>query len=385
MDRLLISYLNRSFTFTPEEFPMRCRIGVLLASLLVASPLLAVDKTADKAADKTTDKKSDDRATQFKEIQKDYLKAVPEAQKALQAAKSPKDRMAVFAKLNKEFAPRVIKLVEADPKDKSSFEMLTWAMQALPDVDSKVYDLLGEHWAKDAKIKTLCMRLSFQPQTGAKKMLEKVLENNSDKDVQGLACFALAKIAGDEMDKGDKKAEARAEKLYERINKEFAAVKIGRGTLGNMAKGALFEIQHLGVGKTAPNVASEDLEGKKVALKDYKGKVVVIDIWATWCGPCRAMIPHEREMVEKFKDKPFALISVSADAKVDTLKDFLKEEKMPWTHWWNGQTGGIVEEWNIQHFPTIYVIDAKGVIRYKEIRGKELEEAVDKLIAEAKK
>ena len=57
---------------------------------------------------------------------------------------------------------------------------------------------------------------------------------------------------------------------------------------------------------------------------------------------------------------------------------------MPWTHWWEGQRDkGILKDWNVRFFPTIYVIDAKGVIRYKEIRGKELDEAVEKLVKEA--
>ena len=68
----------------------------------------------------------------------------------------------------------------------------------------------------------------------------------------------------------------------------------------------------------------------------------MLDIWATWCGPCKAMIPHEREMVERLKDKPFALVSISADEKKKTLTDFLAKDTMPWTHWWNGSGGGEV-------------------------------------------
>jgi thiol-disulfide isomerase/thioredoxin len=352
-----------------------CRwIGGMLAALLVAVPLIAQDKGADE--------KGNDRVKQFKEVQQDYQKAAPDAVKAYRAAKTDKEKQAVFEKLNKEFAPRIIKLVEADPKGKMSFDMLTWAIQALPDVDPKVYDLLGEHWAKDAKIKPVCQFLIVNPLDSGRKLLRKVLEDNSDKDTKGLACFALAKLYAN---KGDKEA-AETEKMYERMEKEFADVKIGGATLGDLAKGALFEVRHLKIGMAAPNAQSEDVDGKKVQLKDYKGKVVVLDIWATWCGPCKAMIPHEREMVKKLKEKPFALISISADEQKDTLKKFLEDTPMPWTHWWSGQNAGMVKEWNIQAFPTLYVLDSKGVIRYKFIgaRDKELEEAVDKLLAEVK-
>jgi thiol-disulfide isomerase/thioredoxin len=351
--------------------------GGLLTALLVIAPLAAQDRPADE--------KGSDRVKQFEAVQKDYVKAVPGVQKKLEEARTPEEQKAIFAKLNKEFAPRIVKLVEADPKDKLSFNMLVWALRALPNTDARVFDLLGEHWAKDAKMKLLCQFFASQPPEGAGKFFEKVLANNSDKDTKGLACFALAKLHADKADKGDKKALGEAEKFYERVGKEFTEVELAKGiTLGDMAKGGLFEIRHLQIGMKVPNIESEDLEGKKVQLKDYKGKVVVLDIWATWCGPCKAMIPHERELVKKLKDKPFTFISISADEKKDTLTEFLKDNPMPWTHWWNGQTGGILKEWNIQHFPTIYVVDAKGIIRYKEIRGKELEEAVEKLLAEVK-
>jgi len=98
------------------------------------------------------------------------------------------------------------------------------------------------------------------------------------------------------------------------------------------------------------------------------------------------MIPHERKMVKKHKDKPFALISVSADEEKGTLKKFLEENDMPWVHWWDGQEGNIVKGWNVQGLPTIYVLDTKGVIRYKFVGAvtDELDEAVDKLLAEVK-
>src|SRR5579884_4171122 len=97
-----------------EELPMRRWIGIMLAALLVAMPLLAQDKSKDE--------KGNTRTKQFQSIRADYQKAVPEVQKAFNEAKTTKEREAVIEKLNKDFAPRILKLVEDNPKDTVSFQ-----------------------------------------------------------------------------------------------------------------------------------------------------------------------------------------------------------------------------------------------------------------------
>ena len=96
------------------------------------------------------------------------------------------------------------------------------------------------------------------------------------------------------------------------------------------------------------------------------------------------MIPHQRQMVERLKNKPFQLVSVSADDKKETLIRFLAQEKMPWTHWWIGQNSDVMETFRVRVFPTIFVTDPNGVIRYKDLRGEKLEKAVNDLLAEMK-
>ena len=84
------------------------------------------------------------------------------------------------------------------------------------------------------------------------------------------------------------------------------------------------------------------------------------------------------------KGKPFALISISGDDSKETLKSFLEKEKMPWVHWFADRKG-ILKDWNIRFFPTMYILDHKGVIRAKGLRGEELEKKVNELVAEAEK
>ena len=98
------------------------------------------------------------------------------------------------------------------------------------------------------------------------------------------------------------------------------------------------------------------------------------------------MYPHERSLVKKLAGKPFALIGVNSDRDLEKLKPILEEENITWRSFWNGPdgTGGpISKKWNVSGWPTIYVIDAEGKIRYKNARGEQLDDALETLLAEA--
>ena len=95
------------------------------------------------------------------------------------------------------------------------------------------------------------------------------------------------------------------------------------------------------------------------------------------------MLPHEREMVVRLKDKPFALIGINSDGDRSVLQKILEKEKITWRQAVDGSTEGpIASAWNVQGWPTIYILDAKGVIRYKNLRDKPMEDAVVKLLEE---
>lgn len=101
------------------------------------------------------------------------------------------------------------------------------------------------------------------------------------------------------------------------------------------------------------------------------------------------MYPHERSLVKKLADKPFALIGVNSDRDLDKLKKRMEEEQITWRSFWNGKdgTGGpISRDWNVRGWPTLYIIDHKGVIRHKYLGSpgdKVLDEAIEKLVREA--
>ena len=99
------------------------------------------------------------------------------------------------------------------------------------------------------------------------------------------------------------------------------------------------------------------------------------------------MYPHERSLVERLKDEPFALIGVNSDQDPKALKPVLEKERITWRSFWDGPTqqGPIASKWNVRGWPTIYVLDGEGRIRFKNVRGKAMDKAVDELLAEMKK
>jgi peroxiredoxin len=98
------------------------------------------------------------------------------------------------------------------------------------------------------------------------------------------------------------------------------------------------------------------------------------------------MYPHERSLVKRLKGNPFALLGINSDPK-DRLKQVLKKENMTWRSWWDGgdTSGLIASRWNVEGWPTTYVLDHNGVIRHKNVREKEMDEAVDALLKELEK
>ena len=159
----------------------------------------------------------------------------------------------------------------------------------------------------------------------------------------------------------------------------------GGTKLAERAKAELFELDRLGVGRIAPQIEGEDLDGRKMKLDDYRGKVVVLVFWGTWCGPCMRMVPDERKLVERMGGKPFALIGINSDNNKARVKAAVEKEGITWASFRDGTAPGpIAKAWNVQSWPTVYVLDPQGVIRYRNVQGAALEHAVDALIREGK-
>jgi thiol-disulfide isomerase/thioredoxin len=155
-------------------------------------------------------------------------------------------------------------------------------------------------------------------------------------------------------------------------------------TLADIARDRLDEMENLVAGKPAPAIDGVGMDGKPLKLSDYRGKVVLLVFWGTWCGPCMAEVPNERAMAERHKGKPFALLGIDCDADKDAALKVMKDQGITWPNWNDGAPGEgpIVERYHVRGFPTTFVIDARGLIRHINLRGPGLEKAVDELIKE---
>jgi thiol-disulfide isomerase/thioredoxin len=156
--------------------------------------------------------------------------------------------------------------------------------------------------------------------------------------------------------------------------------------LATTAKEELSQLRRWGLGKVAQQTEGEDMDGQKMKLSDHRGRVVVLTFWATWCPPCMAMITEERKLVERMAGKPFSLLGVNCNdgADLPKVKAVMATNKVTWPSFRDGgKSGPIASAWNVHNWPTIYVLDPNGVVRFRNVRGQALVEAVDALIHEA--
>lgn len=132
-------------------------------------------------------------------------------------------------------------------------------------------------------------------------------------------------------------------------------------------------------GREFPGLEGKALDGKPVGTATLKGKVVLIDFWATWCPPCRAEIPNVLAAYEKYHAKGFEVIAVSLDRDEADLKKFVEEKEMPWAQIYEGASE-IAEQYGVESIPTTYLIDADGKIAARDLRGDDLEKKLEELL-----
>jgi thiol-disulfide isomerase/thioredoxin len=156
-------------------------------------------------------------------------------------------------------------------------------------------------------------------------------------------------------------------------------------TLGQVAEARLDEVFNLAVGKPAPEIDGEDVEGKPLKLSNYKGKVVMLVFWGSWCGPCMAQVPRERELAEQYRTRPFTVLGVDCGDTRELAHMTMEKAKITWPNWYDGErTGGrIASLYHVRGYPSIFLLDAEGIIRSRDHGGPDFDALIEKLVKEA--
>ncbi len=135
------------------------------------------------------------------------------------------------------------------------------------------------------------------------------------------------------------------------------------------------------VGQVAMDFEVTDLNGQPLSLEKYRGQVVLLDFWATWCPPCLAEMPNVKQTYAKYKNQKFQIIGISWDRGIKPLEDYIEKEGIQWPQYYDNDSR-ISNMYQVRAIPSTFLIDGNGIIRMTNLRGSALEAGVAQLVQE---
>jgi thiol-disulfide isomerase/thioredoxin len=228
-------------------------------------------------------------------------------------------------------------------------------------------DVLASRFATSPDICNFCEILESRSWAQPfERHLRTILRSNQHRAVRCAAAFALPAVI--QLPQGKRQVEAA--KLYEQFLNDFdGEFEYSFQSIEKdwrlVASRELNRLKVVPMGGKAPEILGIDLDGQPLALSDYRGKVVLLSFWATWCAPCLELIPHEREMAERYAGDSFAIVGINGDSDVKQAQMAVAKNDITWKSLRDEREGErkISERWSIHGWPTLCLIDQEGVIR----------------------
>jgi peroxiredoxin len=282
--------------------------------------------------------------------------------------------------------------------DPSAIEALLQVIPLSPvDSDARRDALakLEKHYARGPLVETLLPNLGLAEGVAAATFLRQIAETNPDRRIRALAWRAMLHGRTSQMRMHRAVAKIKnPEALWgpegvARIRAAAVACEKDIEEARDMLKSPalLGAIPNVSLGAKAPATEAVDLDGKKATLADHRGKVIVLDFWHTTCAPCLKRIPPTNALVKEMKGRPFVHVGASVDPGRGTVRVFAKKTPMLGESWWVGPKGKALETWDVEGYPTVYVIDHEGIIRHRQAgfdpATDKLHEVVRALVAKA--
>ena len=181
----------------------------------------------------------------------------------------------------------------------------------------------------------------------------------------------------------------KGQQLFTQVKDEFPGTQVSKAAEGilvklDLQKASLAVQAALKPGAPFPECNEKDINGAPLSISGLKGKVVLVDFWATWCGPCVAELPNVLAAYAKYHAQGFEIVGISLDRSEDALKTFVKEKGMTWAQYFDGQgwDSKLGKQYGVTSIPATYLLGRDGVIVAKDLRGPALEAELARLLAE---